>query len=65
MTKHHVGPTPAEERMLAVNDLFYRMLQHRPTEAKRFAYEVEAIAERYQSHPGRKGKAQNGKQNAE
>ncbi len=41
------GPTPAEERMLSAYDTFDRLLKSKPAEAKRLAYEVAEIAEKY------------------
>ncbi len=46
--RNQQGPNEAEQRMWTAYDTFNTLLRTRPTEAKRMAYEVEAIAQRYE-----------------
>ena len=51
MTRTHtaaVGPTAAELRMLSAYDTFSRLLESKPAEAQKLAYEVATVAEKYQ-----------------
>lgn len=50
------GPTPAETHMFEAYDVFSRLLEYRPVEARQLAYEVHTIALRYAPQPRKKGR---------
>lgn len=46
-----VGPTAAELRMFEAYDMFTRLLERKPADAQKLAYEVHTLALRYVPPP--------------
>lgn len=50
--QHHIGPTDSERQVLAVNDVFFSLLNRRSPLAAQLAQELAEVAAKYSTKKG-------------